>query len=188
MSSGLEQFVSSSPLTYLLVVGAVAVDAVFPLIPAETILITAAVLAVDGKLVRWLLIFAALLGGVLGDSASYGLGRWVGEPAAKRLLRGEKGTRRLDWARGVIDRHGGWLVVAARFIPGARTAVTFASGTMEMPWRRRCLPADACGSFVWAVYITLLGYFGGRPSSTRRGSRCSGRRYRAGPLGGDRKV
>ena len=48
------------------------------------------------------------------------------DPVADRLFRGEKGRARLEWAERAVDRHGGVLVVMGRFIPGGRTASTFA--------------------------------------------------------------
>ena len=47
-----------------------------------------------------------------------------------------------------------------RFIPGGRTATTFAAGTLEMDYRR-FLVADASAAVIWAVYISMLGYVGG---------------------------
>jgi len=48
----------------------------------------------------------------------------------------------------------------ARFIPGGRTATTYAAGTVGMPWRR-FLPADAIAAALWALYAAGLGYIGG---------------------------
>jgi membrane protein DedA with SNARE-associated domain len=51
-------------------------------------------------------------------------------------------------------------VIAGRFIPGGRTAVTFAAGTVGYPWRR-FLMADAVAAVIWGAYGTGIGYFGG---------------------------
>ena len=55
----------------------------------------------------------------------------------------------------------GELIVIGRFIPGGRTAVTLSAGTLQYPWRRFVL-FDAAAALIWALYATLLGYFGGR--------------------------
>ena len=39
--------------------------------------------------------------------------------------------------------------------------MTLSAGTLEYPWRRFAL-FDATAGVIWAVYATLLGYFGGR--------------------------
>jgi membrane protein DedA with SNARE-associated domain len=55
---------------------------------------------------------------------------------AQRLFKGEKARGRLEWAERAIRRRGPLLVVIGRFIPGGRTASTFAAGTSIELWRR----------------------------------------------------
>jgi membrane protein DedA with SNARE-associated domain len=153
--------ISDSAISYLVVLVASGADVVFPPVPSETMVITAGVFAGKGDLSIMLLIPAAALGAMLGDNLSYWLGRTIGDPLADRLFRGDKGRARLQWAERAIKNHGPVLVVAGRFIPGGRTASTFAAGTLEMPWRR-FLAADAFAAVLWAVYSTMLGYLGGK--------------------------
>ncbi len=156
----LTQEVSNSPVTYLVVFVAAGTDVLLPLIPSETIVITASILAAQGDLLIVLIVPAAALGAFVGDNVSYWLGRRVGDPVARRLFRGEKGQGRLEWAERAIERRGTVLIAAGRFIPGGRTATTFAAGTLEMPYRRFLL-ADAIAATIWAVYVSALGYLGG---------------------------
>ncbi len=160
MFDWLTQFVTASASTYLIVLAIVAVDGFFPLVPGETAVITAAILAADHKLSIWLVVLAAALGALAGDNFSYLLGDQTGERAARRLFRGEKSRDRLEWARRQLHARGSLLVVVARFIPGGRTATTFASGTLELPWRR-FIAADALAAALWAIYAAGLGYLGG---------------------------
>jgi membrane protein YqaA with SNARE-associated domain len=132
MTHLITNFVSASPASYAIVFAIVAVDALLPFVQAEAVVITAAVLAAQGDLLIWLVILAAALGGLVGDNASYLLGRLVGCRAANRFLSRER-LRRAE--RGVRSR-GAVLILIARFIPVGRTATTFAAGTLEMPWRR----------------------------------------------------
>ena len=152
--------VSNNPVTYLIVFGAAATDVLLPVIPSETIVIAASVLAGQGELLIWLIVPAAALGAFLGDNVSYWLGRRLGDPVARRFFRGEKARARLAWAEAAIRKRGVFLIVIGRFIPGGRTATTFAAGTLEMPYRRFLL-ADAGAAVVWAVYVSMLGYLGG---------------------------
>lgn len=152
--------VSNNPVTYLIVFGAAATDVLLPLIPSETIVLAAAVLAGQGELLIWLIVPAAAVGAFLGDNVSYWLGRKVGDPVARRFFRGEKARARLAWAERAIHQRGVFLIVIGRFIPGGRTATTFASGTLEMEYRR-FLIADGAAALAWAVYISALGYVGG---------------------------
>jgi membrane-associated protein len=160
MLDSLTQLVSGSPVTYLVVLGIALLDVLCPILPAETVLFTAALLATHGELSVWILIPAAAVGGFGGDNISYWLGRKVGDPVARRLFRGEKGRRRLEWAEHAIKRRGPVLILVARFLPGGRSGTTFGAGTLELPWRRFAV-ADAAAALAWAAYATALGYLGG---------------------------
>lgn len=160
MFNWLSQEVSQSPVTYLIVFVACATDVLFPLIPSETIVITASVLAAQGELLIVGIVPLVALGAFLGDNISYWLGRKIGDPIAKRLFKGRKGQARLRWAEQALRRRGIVLIGIGRFIPGGRTATTFAAGTLEMPYRN-FLFADAIAACIWAVYISMLGFLGG---------------------------
>jgi membrane protein DedA with SNARE-associated domain len=152
--------IGDSNWTLFIVFGLAAVDAFFPLVPSETALITAGVAAGTGGDVNIAAIIAcAAVGAMIGDHVSYGLGRTVGERVALKLFSGER-RRHLDWAETSLNERGGYLIVIGRFIPGGRTAITFACGTLEMPWHR-FVRWDVLAGIVWATYGGLLGYVGG---------------------------
>ena len=96
-----------------------------------------------------------------GDNLAYGLGHRYGAGVQKRFFDGEKSAKRLDWAKGQLDRRGGELILVARFIPGGRTAVTLTAGLTHFPWPRFAV-FDAIAAVIWASYASLLGYFGGK--------------------------
>lgn len=152
--------VSQSAVTYPVVGFASAMDVLFPLIPSETIVITAAVLAAQGELLIWAIVPAVAVGAFIGDNLCYLLGRRIGDPIADRLFDDEKGQARLKWAEEALRRRGAILIGVGRFIPGGRTATTFAAGTLEMPYRQFVV-ADAVAASLWAVYVSMLGYLGG---------------------------
>lgn len=160
MFDWLTQEVSQSALTYPVVLVAAGLDVLFPLIPSETIVITAGVLAAQGDLLIWVIVPAVALGAFLGDNLCYFLGRKIGDPVADRLFDDEKGQARLQWAEEALRRRGAILIGVGRFIPGGRTATTFAAGTLEMPYRQ-FLVADAFAALIWALYVSMLGYLGG---------------------------
>ena len=157
----LRHHISSSPTTYLLIVGVCAGDAVFPLFPAEVVVITASVLAANGRLQIVLVVLAAMAGAMIGDNTAYGLGHGGLRRLADRLFASGRNRSRLEWARRQLQQSGAWIIIIARFIPGGRTATTYVSGTLEMPWRRRFLPADTTAALIWSLYASALGYFGG---------------------------
>lgn len=155
------ELVSASPWTYAVILGVAAVDALLPLVPSETTLISAGVLAGAGDLQLGFVIAAGAAGAYGGDSSAYWLGRRLDNRLARRLFRGPKGTRRRAWAERALERHGGSLILGARFIPGGRTATTVTAGLLRMRWARFASFAGAAG-LAWASYAALLGYLGGR--------------------------
>jgi membrane-associated protein len=161
MFNSLLNSVSGSPWTYALVLGVCAGDAVLPLFPSETVVITAAVLAANGRLNIALVATAAAVGAILGDNCAYWLGRSGLSRVTDRLLGSESNQRRLRWARTQIEQNGAWIIIVARFIPGGRTATTYIAGTLEMPWKRKFLPADTFAAVIWALFSSALGYIGG---------------------------
>ncbi|TCB91293.1 DedA family protein [Micromonospora zingiberis] len=150
----------TSPWVYLLLFGLIAVDAIFPLVPAEAAVITATVLATGGEPNLVLVTVVAALGAFLGDHASYAVGRGGGSRRLDRSPVDSRRRARSQWARRAVDRRGGMILVAARFVPGGRTAVTLAMGAVRYPLRSFVL-FDLIGAVIWALYCVLLGIFGG---------------------------
>ena len=160
-------WVSEAWWSYPLIFAISAIDAFFPLVPSETVVITAGVLASSGDLNLLLVILAAASGAVVGDNISYGIGTWVGEHTLKRWFRTEKSRKRLEWAERTLDERGAYIIVIARFIPGGRTAVTFSAGYVHSLSWRRFIRYDLIAGGIWATYAALLGYFGGKTFEDR---------------------
>jgi membrane-associated protein len=156
------EWVSGEWWSYLVILAVAAIDAFFPLVPSETLVVIGGNLASSGDLVLWLVILSGAAGAVLGDNISYGIGSWVGERTVKRWFRSEKAHRRLEWAERTLDERGAYIIIIARFIPGGRTAVTFSAGYIPTFAWRRFIVYDIAAGVLWATYATLLGYFGGK--------------------------
>lgn len=155
---------SGSPWTYVLILAIVAGDAVLPVLPGETAVLTGAIIAHDGDLSIVLVVVAAFAGALLGDGTSYTLGRTLGCRAIDRVARSDKARSRVTWSRDQLRRRGPWLVAGARFIPGGRTATTLAAGTLGMRLRT-FFAGDAVGAALWSAYAAALGWFGGKAFS-----------------------
>lgn len=151
----------ASGWAYAIVFVLAVIDAVIPLVPSETAVITAGVVAAAGDLSLPLVIPAAAIGAFAGDNLAYAIGRRYGDWATRRFIRGNKARRRLDAARRHLDQRGGELIAVGRFIPGGRTVVTLAAGLTRFRWSRFAL-FDAVAAILWGGYSALLGYFGGR--------------------------
>ena len=160
MFQSLTDYVSGSPWTYAFLFGVAALDVVFPLVPSETSVILAGVIASTGDLALFAVILVAAAGAILGDNTAYAIGRTVGHRIVARFFAGER-KKRIDWAEKQVEERGGYLILVGRFIPGGRTAVTLACGLLEMRWRR-FIAFDVAAGLLWASYAALLGYFGGK--------------------------
>jgi membrane protein DedA with SNARE-associated domain len=145
---------------YWAVLLVVAGDGVFPVLPGETAIVAAAVLAADGSLSLPLVILAGAVGAVIGDSCAFAIGRAGGGPITRSVSR-VAGADRLEAAERMVKRQGPALVVVGRFLPGIRIAINLSCGAGQMDYRR-FLAFDAVGATLWAGQAALLGYFAGK--------------------------
>jgi membrane-associated protein len=151
---------NASGWAYLIVFLLAYLDALVPVVPSETSVITAGVVASTGDLSLAPIVAAAASGAFLGDNTAYFIGARFGSRIEERFLSGEKARKRTEWAQQQVRERGGELIAIARFIPGGRTVVTLSAGTLGYPWRLFVL-FDAVAALGWALYASLLGYFGG---------------------------
>ncbi len=151
-----------SLLSYVIALVIPALDAVFPLLPSETAIITLGVSTAGSTDPRIaLLVACAAAGAFLGDNLCYLLGRRFGPWAQHRFFAVGRGARQRDWAQHALDRFGMPLIIVCRFIPGGRTAVTLSCGLTGYP-RRKFVAATAAAAVIWAVYSFFLGRLGGQ--------------------------
>jgi membrane-associated protein len=154
------ELVGGSAWAYPAIACIVTIDGFFPLVPGETSVVAGAILAANGELSVTLVFVAAAIGAVIGDNVAYLAGDKLGTRMERRLFRGERARARLDWARRQLQTRGSVIIVASRFVPGGRTAVTFSAGALAYPWRR-FIAADLIAAAVWAGFSTAIGWHGG---------------------------
>ncbi|MBL7252943.1 DedA family protein [Paractinoplanes lichenicola] len=147
--------VMTSPVIYLAILVLALLDAFLPIVPSETVVIAAAVFAVSGIPSLPLIIVLAAVGAFIGDHVGYGLGHLV-----RKRGRDGRLARLADKFAPHLHRRGGALIIAARFIPGGRTAVVTTSGATGYPLAKFSL-FTAIAAALWATYSGLIGYLGG---------------------------
>ena len=158
----LAQLDVTSPVSYLIAVLVPALDALIPVLPSETAVIALGVATAGSTDPRIALLVAlAALGAFLGDNAAYLLGRRFGPAVSRWIFAGERGARRLAWAQRALAEYGTRIIVACRFIPGGRTAVTLTCGLIGYP-RRSFILGTGLAGILWASYAFLIGRLGGR--------------------------
>jgi membrane-associated protein len=149
-----------SPWIFAALFAFAALDAFFPIVPSESLVITAGVFAASGEPNLVGIILAAAAGAFVGDHISYFIGRTAGERLMRRAKPGSR--KAAAWARGhkLLDERGGPILVICRYIPGARTAITLTSGAVA--YRLRSFTFfDAIAALSWGTYSALVGYIGG---------------------------
>ena len=149
----------TSPALYPVVAGFAAGDVLFPVIPSEGAMIAAGVFAASAGVPNLPLVMAvAAAGAFVGDHIAYGIGRSVLGP---RLVHRSKRLRKaVDAIARQLDKRGGTVIVAGRFVPGGRTAVTAACGLTHYPLARFSR-ATALAAVLWSLYAGAIGLIGG---------------------------
>ena len=131
-------------------------------VPGETILLAAGFFAAQGHFDLWMVIAIAAFGAMLGDNAGYAVGHHVGRAALERygryILLTRKRLRKLDT---FFARHGDKTILFARFVTGLRVFAALFAGAARMPWLT-FVAYNMAGAILWAVAITLLGFFFGQ--------------------------
>src|SRR5580693_641717 len=108
-----------SVVSYLVALLLPALDAIFPVVPSETVVIALGVATAGSTDPRIaLLVACAAAGAFLGDNLCYLLGSRFGPWIERRFFQSEKGAKQRAWAVNSLERYGIPLIVACRFIPG----------------------------------------------------------------------
>jgi membrane protein DedA with SNARE-associated domain len=146
---------------YLAVGGVVMLEDFGVPVPGETILIAAAVYAGAGRLNIVAVGVVGFLAAIIGDNIGFAIGHFGGRALALRFGRYVFLTsERLDKAESFFERHGGKIIVVARFIEGLRQANGIVAGITGMHWRR-FLAFNALGAALWVGVWVSVGYLAG---------------------------
>ena len=127
-------------------------------LPGDSFLFSAGLVAMSNKSVDIsLLCLVVFLGAFIGDQTGYVIGRKYGRPYIDKN-NSPKLQGMIARAERFYDQSGWWAVVAARYFPWIRTFVPPIAGAAKMRYYS-FLTANALGALLWAVLITLAGYY-----------------------------
>lgn len=101
-----------------------------------------------------LLLTAAIAGNAVGYAIGYKVGPALFRREDSRLFKREYVER----THAFFDKYGGRAIILARFVPIVRTFITAIAGVARMDFRRFMI-FSAIGGVIWAVGVTLAGYF-----------------------------
>ena len=150
-----------NPWGYILLFALTALEAsafIGLFVPGETALLLGGFLAYQGKLNLFVVIVVTVVGGVLGDSAGYEIGRHLGE-RMKRTWFGRKiGELRWERARQYVRDKGARAVLLGRFVGILRALVPAVAGDSRMPYSKFLLwNVVGAGLFGFGIVPTGIG-------------------------------
>jgi membrane-associated protein len=116
----------------------------------------AAVGAMDVHGLFALLVVAAFL----GDNTNYWIGRYVGPRVFKRERSRLFNPSHIHRTQRFYEKHGGKMVILARFLPIIRTFAPFVAGIGRMVYPRFMFYSFAGGIF-WIGFFVYGGYYFG---------------------------
>jgi membrane-associated protein len=138
---------------------------VTPFLPGDSLIFAAAALAVAyGSFNIWALYVIFVTAAVLGDTANYWIGNYIGPKVFTREDSRLFKKKYLDDAHAFYRRHGPKTIFLARFIPVIRTFAPFVAGIGRMDYRK-FIVYNVVGAFAWVSVFLGLGYmFGDMPA------------------------
>ena len=144
----------------LILFAAAAIDAVFPVVPSEGMVITAGMAAAAGHQNLLLVITVAMVGSVIGESVCYFLGRGSGPALHRWMKRQERRQQLYEKVSAALHSRGGLILMTVRYIPGARMVATLTAGATRYSFKK-FIVFTFFGVTVAYTYVALLGYLGG---------------------------
>jgi membrane-associated protein len=133
---------------------------VTPFLPGDSLLFAVGSLAAINALDLPTSIVLMILAAILGDTANYWIGNYVGPMVFQkedgRLLNKEYLLR----THRFYEKHGGKTIIIARFLPIIRTFAPFVAGIGSMTYRRFLL-FNVVGGALWVLLFIPAGYFFG---------------------------
>lgn len=131
-----------------------------PFLPGDSLLFAVGALSATGSLQVINLLIILTVAAILGDSANYALGKFIGyrvfSKANSRIFKKEY----LDKTHKFYEKHGNKTIVLARFVPIVRTFAPFVAGVGGMDYFR-FITYNIAGGFLWVFLLVGAGYFFG---------------------------
>ena len=127
------------------------------LLPGDSLLFAAGLLASQGHLNIVGLIFISVIAAILGNNVGYYTGKKAGPALFNRKKSFLFSPKRVAEAHTFFEKEGPQSLILARFIPAVRTFVPIAAGIAKMNYRK-FLVFNGLGGLLWGVGVPILGY------------------------------
>lgn len=130
-------------------------------LPGDSLLFTAGLLASQGYLGFWPLLFFSAAAAILGDSVGYAFGRKVGPKLFSREDSRFFKKAYLERTKVFYEQHGKKTIILARFVPIVRTFAPILAGVGQMRYRT-FLSYNIIGGIGWTAGLLALGFVLGK--------------------------
>lgn len=151
----------------LLLVVFVESGLLFPLLPGDSLLFTAGLIAasksaeVEPFAPLWVLLVTIPIAAVLGDQVGYLIGAKGGSALFKSDDAKVFKKSYIDEARAFFEKYGPATIFLARFVPIVRTYAPLVAGASRMRYST-FITYNILGGIVWGAGVTMLGYWLGQ--------------------------
>jgi len=133
---------------------------VTPILPGDSLLFAAGSFAGLGALRLWPLFALCCAAAILGDTANYAIGAYLGPKVFHYPRSRFFNPQHLRKTHEFYEKYGGKTIIIARFIPISRTFAPFVAGVGKMTYAR-FLSYNIIGGLLWVSVCVFAGYFFG---------------------------
>jgi len=131
---------------------------VTPFLPGDSLLFAVGTMAGAGMLNVWTVYFTLLVAAILGDTANYWVGHFIGPKVFtmenSRIFKKEY----LEKTHHFYEKYGAKAIVISRFLPILRTFAPFVAGVGSMSYGTFFL-YNIVGGFLWVSSLTFAGFY-----------------------------
>lgn len=156
----------------LLIVVFIESGLLFPLLPGDSLLFTAGLIAasksteIEPFAPIWLLLVLIPLAAVAGDQVGY----FIGARGGTALFKSDDAKifkkSYIDESHAFFEKHGPITIVLARFVPIVRTYAPLVAGAAKMKYSV-FITYNVIGGVLWGSGVTMLGYLLGQIAFVR---------------------
>ena len=136
---------------------------VLAFLPGDSLLFTVGLFTATGviDIPIWITCTLLFLCAFAGDQMGFMIGRKLGPSVFKREKSRFFNPESVERTHAFFEKHGPKAIIIARFLPVFRAFVPAAAGVGRMS-QRHFITYNVIGALLWAVGVTLLGFFLGQ--------------------------
>ena len=129
-----------------------------PFLPGDSLLFAAGAIAATGALPVHALFAILAVAAILGDTANYWIGYYIGPKVFRKHKSLFFNPEYLERTYRFFEKYGGKTIIIARFIPIIRTFAPFVAGIGRMSYFRFAM-YNVLGGIFWVPIFIYMGYF-----------------------------